>query len=156
MGPWAGRVRRIAAVIEVSAIHIGPEPWPQPLRSVATVEAVAGRGLAGDRNYDARRQITIVSSDELAEAARILGYQIPAGATRRQVTITGARLPRSPGTSIRLGEVEVRVEGDCSPCEIMNESVGPGARAALAGNAGITGTITSGGTISVGDLVVLG
>lgn len=138
---------------EVTAIHIAGETWPEPVHAVDSVEAVAGQGLVGDRKFGAQRQITVVSAEELDEVAEAWGHEIPAGATRRQITITGARLNRERGATIQLGEVVVSVHGDCSPCDEMEESVGPGARAALVGKAGVTGIILEGGTIRVGDEV---
>lgn len=139
----------------VEAIHIGPNEYPAELESVTEVEAVAGRGLKGDRKFDAFRQISIVSTEELAEAAAAWGGEIPLGSTRRQVTISGGRLNRTPGTTIRIGDVVIESNGDCSPCEEMNESVGEGAREHLRDLAGITGSIVKGGTIRVGDPVQL-
>ena len=141
---------------EVTGIHIASSTWPEPVRAVDEVVAVAGHGLVGDRKYGARRQISIVSDEELAEAAARLGTDIPAGSARRQVTISEGRFNREPGSMIRLGDVVVAVNGDCAPCDEMEETIGPGARAALQGLAGVTGTIVSGGTIKVGDQVDLG
>lgn len=141
---------------EVTGIHIASRTWPDPVHSVEEVEAVAGAGLVGDRKYGARRQISIVSTEELADAGAELGADIAPGSTRRQITISGTRLDRTEGATIRLGEVVVSVSGDCSPCDEMNETVGPGARDALRGRAGVTGTIVSGGIIRVGDPVELG
>ena len=141
---------------EVVALHIAPDTWPEPVAAVPSVEAVAGRGLVGDRKFDKHRQITIVSTEELAKAAAELGTDIAPGSTRRQVTVSGVGLSREAGTTIRLGDVVVSVIGDCAPCDEMEESVGPGARAALQGRAGVTGAIVEGGTISVGDPVTIG
>jgi MOSC domain-containing protein YiiM len=140
----------------VTGIHIAPATWPAQVHAVDEIEAIAGQGLVGDRKYGARRQISIVSADELAEAAAELGTDIPPGSTRRQITISGARLDRTEGATIRLGAVVVSVDCDCSPCDEMELSVGPGARAALRGRAGVIGRIVSGGTIRVGDPVTLG
>jgi MOSC domain-containing protein YiiM len=140
----------------VTDIHIASDTWPEPVRPVQEVEAVAGQGLVGDRKFGTRRQISIVSTEELDDAATRWGSVIPAGATRRQITISGARLNREPGSTIRLGDVVVSVNGDCSPCDEMEQSVGNGARAALVDLAGVTGTIVEGGTIRVGDPVQIG
>lgn len=140
---------------EVTAIHIAPAAWPEPVHPVSEVEARAGQGIVGDRKFGARRQITIVSTEELADAAAAWGDDIPAGSTRRQITISGARLNRQEGATIRLGEVVVSVHGDCAPCDEMEESIGPGARTALVGLAGVTAEIVEGGTIRVGDPVQL-
>lgn len=139
---------------KVTALHIGPDTSPGPLTSVPEVEAVTGVGLVGDRKYGALRHISIVSTEELEEASADFGAAIPAGSTRRQVTITGSRLPREEGVIIRLGDVVVSVNGDCAPCDTMEASIGPGAREALVQLAGVTGSIIEGGTIRVGDPVV--
>ena len=137
----------------VVGIHIAAATWPEQVRAVDEVEAIAQQGLVGDRKFGARRQISIVSNEELAEAAARLGSGIPAGLTRRQITISEGRFDREPGSTVRLGEVVVTVNGDCSPCDEMEESIGPGARAALVELAGITGTIVTGGMIRIGDSV---
>ena len=138
----------------VEYIHIASES-SAPVQSVDAVEAVTDRGLVGDRNYHSRpgRDITVVSTEELADAEAAYGGRIAPGSTRRNVTVSGTRLPREPGARILVGDVVVEVVQDCAPCDLMETSVGPGARAALAMRAGIRGRIVSGGTIRVGDEV---
>ncbi|MBT8246691.1 MAG: sulfurase, partial [Acidimicrobiia bacterium] len=67
----------------VTGIHISEDTWPGRPHSVEEVEAIAGQGLVGDRKFGARRQISIVSTEELDEAAAKLGDAIPMGSTRR-------------------------------------------------------------------------
>lgn len=137
----------------VSGIHVAEASWPEPVHEVDEIEAIAGQGLVGDRKFGSRRQITVVSAEELDEAAAKWGSDIPAGSTRRQITISDGRFNREPGATIRLGDVVVSVIGNCSPCDEMDESIGPGARTALIDLAGVTATIVEGGTIRVGDPV---
>ena len=148
-----GSVTYNPAMPRVEAIHIGEQKMPAELTSVTEVEAVAGRGLKGDRKFDAFRQISIVSSEELAEAAAEWGGEIPLGSTRRQITISDGRFNRTPGTTVHIGDVVVEVNGDCSPCQEMSDTIGPGVRDHLRDRAGITGSIVKGGTIRVGDTV---
>ncbi len=101
-----------------------------------------------------KRQLTIVSTEELDEAAEEWGQPIPPGATRRNVTISGMRLPRKAGAKLRLGAVIVEVDQDCAPCGLMENCVGEGAKQALVERAGVRARILEGGTISVGDPVV--
>ncbi len=142
---------------EITAIHVGPAKRG-PLRSVETVEAVADRGLVGDRKYDGGpdRSITVVAEEELSKAAAELGQEIAAGSTRRNVTVRGIELSRERGARYRLGDVVIEVVQDCAPCEQMETTVGPGAREALRGRAGIRGRIVTGGTLRVGDRVSTG
>ena len=137
----------------VRHIHIG-SAHGATLESVDEVRAVAGQGLEGDRNFGSIRNVTIVADGELEKAAAELGFdEIAPGATRRNITVSLDELPRTHGTEIQLGEVTVEVWRDCAPCEVMEMSVGPGARGALHGRAGISATVKQGGTIRVGDPV---
>ena len=139
----------------VQAIHVAPQKGA-PLESVEAVEAVAGEGLQGDRylGVGGKRQLTIVSTEELDEAAEEWGQPIPPGATRRNVTISGMRLPRKAGAKLRLGAVIVEVDQDCAPCGLMENCVGEGAKQALVERAGVRARLPQGGAIRVGDPVV--
>lgn len=135
----------------VMAIHIAPE-YGSPVEAVGKVEAVAGQGLRGDRYYGSRRQVTIVAAGELDTAAAELGAnRIDDGATRRNITVDLPSLPRTHGTRIEVGEAVLEVWRDCAPCEVMETAVGPGARVALTGRAGVSATVVEGGVIRVGD-----
>ena len=60
----------------ISAIHIAPGRR-LPVRSVASVEAEAGRGLVGDRYHGAKhRHVTIQSQEALDRAAAELGRPV--------------------------------------------------------------------------------
>lgn len=115
--------------------------------------AVEGQGLEGDRYLGSIRNVTVVARGELDAAAAELGYPIPPGATRRNITVDAQRLPRTNGTTIRMGDATLEVWRDCPPCERMHQTVGPRAREALAGRAGIAARVVKGGMIRVGDPV---
>lgn len=127
------------------------------MQAVDDVEAVAGSGLVGDRHFGRARQITLVCTGELEEAAFELGLTaIPPGATRRNLTIDLPALPREHGTRITIGTVELSVWRECTPCDVMEASVATGARGALRERAGVSATVERGGTIRVGDPVTIG
>ena len=138
-------------------IHISISPGHgRPDHSVEKIDAVQGKGLEGDRHYGTRREVTLVATGELAEAAAMLGVDsIAEGSTRRNLTIDVPSIPRKHGTRVHIGDVTLAVWRDCAPCELMEKTVGPGARAALKGRAGVSATVVSGGVISVGDPVVI-
>lgn len=137
----------------VTAIHISPG-YGRPMQAVEQVEAVEGKGLRGDRYYGTRRQVTIVATGELSAAAADLGTdRIGEGATRRNITVELPSVPRAHGTRIEIGAVALEVWRDCTPCDVMEASVGPGARAALRDRAGVSATVVEGGVIRVGDPV---
>lgn len=136
----------------VTHLHLAPL-HKADLIEVNEVFAVEGAGLEGDRYLGATRNVTVVAEGELDEAASRLGYPIPAGATRRNITVDADRLPRTTGALIHLGEAVLSVWRDCPPCERMYQTVGPGAREALDGRAGIAAQVVKGGVIRVGDPV---
>jgi MOSC domain-containing protein YiiM len=121
------------------------------------VEIRADFGLAGDRHAapGARGQVTIVSAEELAAAAAKLGAPIPPGSTRRNVTVAGVELTRAKGAVVRLGRAAVEITGPAEPCDVMERSIGPGAKAALVGLAGVRARVLEGGVLRTGDAVTV-
>lgn len=137
----------------VTAIHIAPR-YGEPVEPVTEIEAVAGKGLVGDRYYGTRRQVTLVAAGELGAAAEDLRLErIAHGSTRRNITVDVPSLPREHGARIEIGEAVLEVWRDCAPCEVMETTVAPGARAALKGRAGVSATVVDGGFIRMGDTV---
>ena len=75
----------------------------EPMRRVPSVEAVAGRGLAGDRyargggtwaQYpDLEKQVTLIDRAAVAEVAEEIGAEFSSGDTRRNLVTTGIDLP---------------------------------------------------------------
>lgn len=121
-----------------------------------SLELVEGVGIAVDRHAGRRRQVTVVCTGELAEAAALLGVDSIDGVpTRRNIVVDADSLPRAHGTPFSVGEVELTVWRDCAPCELMDVAFGPGAKDALRQRCGISATVTRGGTIRVGDPIRL-
>jgi len=120
------------------------------------INLVTDVGIIGDRHAGKRRQVTIVCTGELAEAAALHGVDDIDGArTRRNIVVDTPTLPRTHGAAFRIGAVEFAVWRDCAPCELMDEFFGPGAKEALRERCGISATVTSGGTIRLGDRFTL-
>jgi MOSC domain-containing protein YiiM len=138
----------------VAAIHLGEEGVPG-LWAVASVRAVAGQGLEGDRHFRPAgakpgQALTLVEEENVAD----VGLQ--PGETRRQVTVRGVRLNDLVGKPFRVGEVECYGVELCEPCAHLQRMTRPGIMRELAHRAGINADILTDGTISVGDeLVVL-
>jgi MOSC domain-containing protein YiiM len=137
----------------VVSIHIAPARR-LPTRSVASVEAEAGVGLVGDRYHGSRhRHVTLQALDALEAAAMELGRPVDPGLTRRNVTITGAVVPTSPGTPVTIGRVRLEVVRIAAPCRLLDEALGPGAARALHDRGGTVLRLLGSGTIRVGDEV---
>ncbi len=137
----------------VVSIHLAPGTR-LPTKSVESVVAEAGVGLVGDRYHGTRhRHVTVQSLTDLEEAAADLGAPVPAGSTRRNVTISAGPVPTEPGTRMRLGDVLLEVVRLAAPCRLMDDYVGPGAMRALHARGGAVFRILESGTIRVGDAV---
>ncbi len=139
----------------VESIHLAAA-GRMPMRAVSRVLAEQDRGLAGDRYHGASlRQVTVQAAGELAEAAADAGRPIDAGRTRRNITISAATVPRTPGHRLSIGGVELEVTRDAAPCALMEEIFGEGVRESLKGRAGVACRVVIGGEIAVGDAVDL-
>jgi len=135
----------------VEAIHLGPAEAGE-LRAVDSAQAVAGKGLEGDRHY---REAGAKPGQALTlvEAENVEDVGLAPGETRRQVTVRGVRLNDLVGRRFRVGEVECYGVELCEPCAHLQEMTRPGIIKDLAHRAGINADIVVGGVIRVGDPV---
>ncbi|HSC91570.1 MAG TPA: MOSC domain-containing protein [Gaiellaceae bacterium] len=139
--------------MQVEAIHVGAARAAE-LTAVGSVEAVAGKGLVGDRHFHeggARPGHALT----LVEAEAVDDVGLPPGGTRRQVTVRGVRLNELVGARFRVGEVECYGVELCEPCAHLEAMTRPGIVKELVHRAGINADILTGGTIAVGDRVVV-
>jgi MOSC domain-containing protein YiiM len=137
----------------IEAIHVGPEEGG-PLHAVDSVNAVAGKGLEGDRHFSDRGArpggaLTLVEAEEVDRVG--LGE----GESRRQLTVRGVRLPDLVGKTFKVGEVEVYGVELCEPCTHLESLTRPGIIQDMVHRAGINCDILSDGVISVGDAITV-
>jgi MOSC domain-containing protein YiiM len=135
----------------IEAIHIGPEDGG-PLEPVDSVRAFAGKGLEGDRHFDAGgakpgQALTLVEAEQVEDVG--LGV----GETRRQITVRGMQLNDLVGKTFKVGEVECYGVELCEPCEHLESMTRPGIIKDLVHRAGINADILSDGVIRVGDAI---
>ncbi|MCA1982030.1 MOSC domain-containing protein [Nocardioides nematodiphilus] len=141
--------------MRVTAIHIAPGRR-LPVTYVPSVTAEAGKGLIGDRYHGAKhRHVTLQAQDELDEAAAQLGVEFEPGQTRRNITVDHGPIPSKPGERLRIGDVDLEVVRIAAPCRILDDTIAPGAAAALRRRAGTCFRILEGGEIRIGDEVVV-
>jgi MOSC domain-containing protein YiiM len=137
--------------MRVEMIHLGtpetPELWP-----VQSVEAIAGKGLVGDRYFfedgaKPGQALTLVEQDVVEEV------RLSPGGTRRQLTVSGTGLNDLVGKRFRVGSVECYGVELCEPCLHLESMTRPGIIKELVHRAGLNADIITDGTISVGDAV---
>ncbi|MBO0358151.1 MOSC domain-containing protein [Hymenobacter sp. BT186] len=125
----------------------------------ATVET--DRHLQGDHarpKTGGKRQITLIQHEHLAAVAGYLGLDAPVdpGRLRRNLVVSGLNLLALKNRQVRIGDdVLLEITGECHPCSRMEEELGPGGYNAMRGHGGLTARILQGGTIRIGDAVVV-
>ncbi|MFB6270233.1 MAG: MOSC domain-containing protein [Halobacterium sp.] len=134
------------------------------------VDAVAGRGLRGDRYFSDVETGTFVTWD--ADQDRAAGYDLTLiereaidaiereadialapGEHRRNVVTQDAALNHLVGTRFRIGDAVCRGDRLCEPCRYLQDLVGENVLDALAHRGGLRADIVESGRIQPGDTI---
>lgn len=141
-------------------VWIGLRPAPRmPMLSLPRVEAIAGRGLAGDRTAEKsrpgnQRQVTLIQAEHLESVGRLLRRDaIDPGLTRRNIVVAGINLAALKRHSFRIGSAVLEMTGECHPCSLMETQLGIGGYNAMCGHGGMTAIVLESGLIEVGAIV---
>jgi MOSC domain-containing protein YiiM len=142
------------------AIHLGARR-AEPLESLPEVEALAGRGLAGDRycakdgTFSAKdgpdREITLIESEALAGLASDYGISLTPAQARRNLLTQGVPLNHLLGREFQVGTVLLRGLRLCEPCKHLEKLTVPGVLKGLVHRGGLRAQIVRGGTLRTGD-----
>jgi MOSC domain-containing protein YiiM len=141
----------------VTRIFIGPEE-SGPIQEFATIEAVAGKGLRGDRyfddghdGHDPAREVTLFSAEGLEAGRTESGLDIEAEDMRRNLMTEGVLLADLLGRRFSVGEVVFEGLEENPPCAHLQRLAGKPLLKPLIGKGGIRARIVTGGTIRAGD-----
>jgi len=155
---WQGRIQ---------AVQITPGA-AAPLQRVDAVEAVAGKGLVGDRYYDdagtfsnngreddAGREVTLIAQEAVDAVNQEQGWSLDATESRRNLVTVGVPLNDLVGKEFRVGAVILRGMRLCEPCNTLAKSTGKGhaLTSAFLHRGGLRADIVQGGIIHAGDTV---
>lgn len=117
------------------------------------------KGLEGDRYKgasDGERMVTLILREHIDAVAAILGRDsIDPVVLRRNIVVSGINLMALKGQKFRIGEAVLEGTGNCAPCSLMEENLGPGGYNAMRGHGGLTTRVIQGGTIRCGDSIEL-
>jgi hypothetical protein len=147
-----GRARGVGVV---RGILTAPDA-ERPLARVETVNAVAGRGLEGDRYYDGRGtfsgpgrgyELTLVESEVLES------LELPWEQARRNIVTSGIDLNALVGRRFSIGAVECVGRRLAEPCAHLEKLTRPGLLRPLVHRAGLRADILEGGPITIGDRI---
>jgi hypothetical protein len=148
----------------VEAIYLAPEATAT-VTAVTEVEAVAGRGLRGDRyelgrgtfsSWPKDHELTLVEAEAVEELELICGRPLMPGETRRNLTTRGVSLNDWVGREFQVGVVRCRGTRLCEPCAHLAEQISiPDLVRLMAGRGGLRAVILEGGPIRTGDRIGL-
>jgi MOSC domain-containing protein YiiM len=146
----------------VVAIYVAPGEGA-PMEARAEAEALAGKGLDGDRyaieagKYSGtkigKRAITLIEREAIAAANDAYDLGLTEQESRRNIVVEGVPLNHLVGREFLVGAVRLRGFDLSEPCVYLEELTGKPARTALLHRGGLRAEIVEGGTIRVGDTV---
>ena len=121
----------------------------EPMSPAGTVRMIEGHGIEGDRHAgrgnNNARQVLLMDRETLAD------FGLAAGEVRENVTTSGLDLSElQRGRRLSVGEVELEVTGECTPCSRLEE-ISPGLQERSEGRRGILAAVKRSGSVSVGD-----
>jgi MOSC domain-containing protein YiiM len=133
------------------------------MRAVASVRAIPGVGLEGDRyalrlghwspNTQVDRDVTLIAAEEIERLAAEHGIVLAPGETRRNVTTRGIRVNELLGRRFRIGGVVCEGTRLCEPCQYLTDLVGEPILGPLVHRGGLRARILTDGEIAIGDEV---
>ena len=147
-----GQDRRVGSVV---AILTAAEA-EGPLGRVDTVDAVAGRGLSGDRYFNGRGTFSGAGRGyelTLVEAEVLDALDLPWEQARRNIVTRGIALNALVGHRFKIGAVECVGRRLAEPCAHLEKLTRPGLLRPLVHRGGLRADILEGGPISIGDPV---
>ena len=146
-------MEKVAEVVSIHRVAVKEAPT----EALAEVGVRESYGIEGDwrSRASSQRQLTLIEEEVLQDVARALGITVTPGSSRRQVVVRGLTLNSTVGKVLHVGDLELEITGLCDPCDNMERTIAPGARAALSGHGGINARVLTGGTLRVGDRVAV-
>jgi MOSC domain-containing protein YiiM len=154
----------VAGPSTVIAIHIA-STGAAPMRAVANAQAVAGKGLEGDRYYSklgtysnesgSGRDVTLIEIEAIDGLKRDYEVQLDPGQSRRNIVTRGVALNHLVEREFRIGDVVLRGTRLCEPCAHLEKLTVKGAMRGLIHRGGLRAEIVKGGTIKVEDKILL-
>ncbi|HEY8722318.1 MAG TPA: MOSC domain-containing protein [Gaiellaceae bacterium] len=147
--PWGSE----AGVGVVEGLLVAPDA-EAPLARLKSVEAIAGRGLDGDRYANGRGTFSTTGRGyelTLVEAEVLDSVDLSWEQARRNIVTRGVSLNALVGRRFAVGSVECIGRRLAEPCSHLEKLARPGLLRPLVHRAGLRADIIVGGTITVGD-----
>jgi MOSC domain-containing protein YiiM len=144
------------------AIYVTPDEG-EPMEARDEVQALAGKGLDGDRyaieagKYSGtkvgKRAVTLIEREAIAGARDEYGIELAEQETRRNLVTEGVPVNHLVGKEFTVGGVRMRGYDLAEPCVYLEGLTRKGVREALVHRGGLRAEILDDGPIRVGDAV---
>ncbi len=127
---------------------------------LGAVEALADRGLRGDRYVDAGNrkspghQLTLIELENIEAFAKASGLPLAPHDPRRNLVTSGVELNALCGRHFLVGEAELEGLELCEPCATFARRTHPEVVRFFVHRGGLRARIVRGGLIRAGDAVV--
>lgn len=135
------------------------------LQAIAAVEAVAGRGLSGDRYFQKEgtfspkdgpdREVTLIEMEALEGLAREYQISLEPAQSRRNLLTRGVPLNHLVGKTFKVGKVVLRGIRLCEPCGHLEKLTCKGVEKGLIHRGGLRAQIVTGGVLEVGSAIAV-
>ncbi|MCH8849617.1 MAG: MOSC domain-containing protein [Chloroflexi bacterium] len=139
----------------VKSIHITTAVGEE-MTSVDQVQAVAGKGLEGDRYFASDKpdsQVTLIESEAIDAMAKESGVELEYGDARRNIVTQGVPLNHLVGREFQVGPVTLRGIRLNEPCNHLAEMTDRKVLRSLVHRGGLKAEILNDGAIRPGDTV---
>jgi MOSC domain-containing protein YiiM len=146
----------------VVAIYVTSEEG-KPMEERGAVQALAGRGLEGDRyaletgKYSGtkvgKRAVTLIEREAIDGARTEYGIELDEAETRRNLVVEGVPVNHLVGREFTVGGVRMRGYDLAEPCTYLEGLTREGVRNALIHRGGLRAEILDDGPVHVGESV---
>jgi MOSC domain-containing protein YiiM len=145
------------------AICISPAAGA-PMQNVDAIEALAGKGLDGDRyanragayqkkQIEPSQEVTLIEQEALEAALRDYQLELSHAESRRNLLTEGVPLNHLVGRRFTVGGVTLEGLELCEPCKYLQRLTGKNVTRALLHRGGLRARIVNDGAIRVGDAI---
>lgn len=137
----------------------------KPMQCLESVRAINGKGLDGDRYFDAQgsffknertrpdKEVTLIEQEALEALARDYNIELAPEESRRNIVTSGVSLNHLVGREFTVGSARLRGLRLCEPCGHLERLTGRKLNG-LTHRGGLRAQIVEGGEIKVGDPVI--
>lgn len=127
-----------------------------PLELVDRAEVTISEGLVGNVPQSSYRRVTLLSREQWDDVTAEAGVALPWQTRRANLLVEGLDLAGLKGKLVRLGDVELNINGETKPCNQMDEAhYGLQAILTPEWRGGVYGSVQKGGTIRKGDAITV-